>query len=310
MEEEPQIESKNTNSSSKNEHEMEIEKEEIKENKDNNNNSIEKKNDNENIIITNGQDENYNLNYITKRSYSCRINEPKNKNFSGGDEIKLNLNKKFLYLKTPQIKPKKSKLNPVPLNIGSISCSTKRSRFNLLDEDNNNIMNDIISEGDNEESSELSSDSSSNFSGGEEIKENIEIENCGDNENNNINSEIIINKISTDNKKFNDISEFKIEEENDDYDENGHLSLKNVRRQMIQSKKLFLKNDKDIFNIIDKNFIENFKKLKDDILMGSEQIGPHLHNTTGFGQAHRKKALPILEFLRKNSLNSIKGKNK
>ena len=246
----------------------------------------------------------YNINYVTKRSYSCRINEPKNKNFNEGEEIKFNLNKKFLYLKTPQIKPKKSKLNPVPINIGSISCSTKKSKFNLLNNDNDNIINDIISEGDNEESNELSLDSSSDLTLGEEVKENdenIDIENYEINENNNNDNALIIKKINTDKKRMPEITEFKIIEENDDFDENGQLSLKNIRREMMQSKKIFLKNDKDIFNRIDNNLIEQYQKFREDILIGNEQLGLQLHKTVGFGQTHPKKVLPILEFLRKNS---------
>ena len=97
-----------------------------KENNNLNINSIEKEKDKDLININNGQEENYNLFYTAKRSYSCRINEPKNKNFANKDEIKLNLNNKFMYLKTPQIKPKKSKLNPAPINLGSISCIKKK----------------------------------------------------------------------------------------------------------------------------------------------------------------------------------------
>lgn len=302
-------EKNNSNANEKDENEQN--KDEYKENK--NMNSIDKNQSNENIILTNGQEENYNINYVTKRSYSCRINEPKNKNFSEGDDIKMNLNKKFLYLKTPQIKPKKSKLNPVPINIGSISCSTKKPKFNLLNNDNDNIINDIISEGDNEESNEMSLDSSSDMTLGEEVKdndENIDIENFDINENDNHENDLIINKLNTEKKKMPEITEFKIIEENDDFDENGQLSLKNIRKEMMQSKKIFLKNDKDIFNRIDINLTEQYLKLKEDILMGNEPtLGLQLHKTTGFGQTHPKKALPILEFLRKNSaISSIDKK--
>lgn len=302
-------EKNNSNSNEKDENEQN--KDEFKENK--NMNSIDKNQSKENIILTNGQEETYNINYVTKRSYSCRINEPKNKNFSEGDDIKINLNKKFLYLKTPQIKPKKSTLNPVPINIGSISCSTKKSKYNLLNNDNDNIINDIISEGDNEESNEMSLDSSSDMTLGEEVKdddENIDIENFDINENYNHENDLIINKLNTEKKKISEITEFKIIEENDDFDENGQLSLKNIRKEMMQSKKIFLKNDKDIFNRIDNNLTEQYLKLKEDILMGNEPtLALQLHKTTGFGQTRPKKALPILEFLRQNSsISSIDKK--
>ena len=269
---------------------------------------------NEKIVLTNGQDENLNLNYTNKRSYSCRINEPKNKNFSGGDEIKLNLNKKFLYLKTPQIKPKKSTLNPAPINIGSISCSSKKSKLNLLINDDNNIIDDVISEGDNEESFEPSN-SSSDFLEGEEKKnneindddyyddyENIDIDNEKEKEKEKEN-QLIIEKLKSDIKKIAETSEFTIKEENDFYDEKGHLSLKDMRKEMILSKKIFSKNERDIDNKIDNNLIEQCQKFREDILIGNEQIGMQLHKTTGFGQTHSKKTLPILEYLKKNSSN-------
>ena len=305
------MEQEKNNSKSNEKDENEQNKDEFKENK--NMNSIDKNQTNENMVLTNGQEENYNINFMTKRSYSCRINEPKNKNFCEGDDIKLNLNNKFLYLKTPQIKPKKSKLNPVPINIGSISCSLKKSKFNLLNNDNDNIMNDIISEGDNEESNEMSLDSSSDLTLGEEVKdneENIDIENFDINESDNHGNDLILKKINTDKKIMPEITEFKIIEENDDFDENGQLSLKNIRRDMMQSKRIFLKNDKDIFNKIDNNLTEQYLKFKEDILMGNEPpLGLQLHKTTGFGQTHPKKVLPILEFLRKNSaISSIQKK--
>ena len=296
-----ELEKNNSNTNQKDENEGN--KDEFKENK--NMNSIDRNQTNENILLTNGQEENYNINYVTKRSYSCRINEPKNKNFSEGDDIKMDLNKKFLYLKTPQIKPKKSKLNPIPINIGSISCSIKKSKYNLLDNDNDNIINDIISEGDNEESNEMSLDSSSDLILGEEVKDNeddIEIENFDINESDNPENDLMLKKLNTEKKIMPDISQFKIIEENDEFDENGQLSLKNIRKEMMQSKKIFLKNDKDIFNRIDNNLVEHLQKFKEDILIGNEPtLSLQLHKTTGFGQTHPKKALPILEFLRKNS---------
>ena len=310
MEEKKSIESEDKDINMKEESESNQKKEE--ENKIENNNSNNIFQSNEKIVLTNGQDENLNLNYTNKRSYSCRINEPKNKNFSGGDEIKLNLNKKFLYLKTPQIKPKKSTLNPAPINIGSISCSSKKSKLNLLINDNNNVFDDVISEGDNEESIEPSN-SSSDLSDDEENKnneindyddyddyENIDIDNKNEKEKEN---QLIIEKLKSDIKKIAETSEFTIKEENDFYDEKGHLSLKDMRKEMILSKKIFSKNERDIEIKLDNNLFEQCQKFREDILIGNEQIGLQLHKTTGFGQAHSKKILPILECLKQNSSN-------
>ena len=289
---------------------------ELKENKNLNNISIEQKKENEYFNLNNGQEDNNNLYYIAKRSYSCRINEKKNKNFVNKEDIKINLNNKFMYLKTPQLKPKKSQLNPTPINLGSISCVKKKSRYNLLNNNNNNIIKDIISEGENEDSNEFSSDSSSNFTGGEEIKDNQEnsitdnIDN-NENENNLKGNEFPYKKLKTENAKYEKDENNKIEEENDDFDENGLMSLKNIRKDMIQSKRKFSKNDNDIFNKIDNNLIEQYKKYKEDILMGNEeeQIERKLHKTTGFPQARNRNGLPILEFLKKNSSTGIKLKN-
>ena len=109
--------------------------------------------------------------------------------------------------------------------------------------------------------------------------------------------------------------DYKIEEENDDdFDEFGKISLKNLRKGMIQSKKLFLKNDNDIINRIDRKMSEQeqFKKYKDDILKGDENVqnGKQFHKTTDFAQANRKNGCPILEFLKKNSSSGIVVKNK
>ena len=264
--------------------------------------------------FTNRQEENYEL-YIAKRSYSCRINEPKNRKFSKNDDICLNLNKKFMYLKTPQIKPQKGQIIIAPLNIGSISSSKKKPRFNLLNNDNDEIK-EIISEGENEESS-ISYDSSSMSEEEEEIKDNNEDENFEnykfeENEKNLNVDELKLQKLKSENTKFSK-EENKINEEgDDDYNEKGEISLKNLRRGMIQSKKIFLKNENDIFNKIDNNLIEKLKKYKADILMSNEneKIGFQLHKTVGFGQNHRKNCLPILEFLRKNSSKGLEVKNK
>ena len=70
-----------------------------------NKNSNKNQNNDYNELV-NEQEENLRL-FITKRSYSCKINEPKNRKFLKNDEINLNLNNKFMYLKTPQIKPQK-----------------------------------------------------------------------------------------------------------------------------------------------------------------------------------------------------------
>jgi hypothetical protein len=310
MEEKKSIELKDKDKNIEEENESIQNKDKEKKIEDSNSNNIFQSA--EKIVLTNGQDENLNLNYTNKRSYSCRINEPKNKNFSGGDEIKLNLNKKFLYLKTPQIKPKKSTLNPAPINIGSISCSSKKSKLNLLINDNNNVFDDVISEGDNEESIEPSN-SSSDLSDDEENKNNEindyddydDYENI-DNDNNNEKekeNQLIIEKLKSDIKKIAETSEFTIKEENDFYDEKGHLSLKDMRKEMILSKKIFSKNERDIEIKIDNNLFEQCQKFREDILIGNEQIGLQLHKTTGFGQAHSKKILPILECLKQNSSN-------
>ena len=282
----------------------------FKENKDMNFNSNEK--NKKDLDLSNGIDENYNLYYIAKRSFSCKVNELKNKNFPNNDEIKLNLNHKFMYLKTPQIKPKKSKLIPKPINIGSASISKKKLRFNEKDKDIN-IFNDIISEGENEESNEFSSDSSSDFTDGDEIKENN-----GNNENKlDLDNEkeakeenLMEKRFKSEKPKFEPEEDCKIAEENDDdFDEFGKISVKNLRKEMIQSKKLFLRNDVDIINKIDRKMSEQeqFKKYKDNILKGNENTSVEIqfHKTTGFSQAHRKSGCPILEFLKKNSSSGL-----
>jgi hypothetical protein len=287
---------------------MENEKDKTPEN-NNLHDSNEDVNCDENTNINNGQ-EKKNTGYNPRRSYSCRINEPKNKDFSNNDEIKLNLNKKFLILKTPQIKPKKGLLNPVPMNLGSISCTKTKSKYNLLNE-KMGVINDIISEGENEESNELSLDSSSVYSENEEdIKETSDNNSLlSDKEENNTN---IDNKLSLKKYKSQLTKTGKnvntIDEENDDYDVDGKISLKNIKKTMIISKKIFLKNNKDYFDIIDKLYFSQYQKLKEKILIGeeNEENERKFHKTTGFGQIHRKYN-PILEYLKTNSKSEIKN---
>ena len=276
------------------------------------NNSIDSNEDvnyDENTNINNGQ-EKRNIAYNPRRSYSCRINEPKNKDFSNNDEIKLNLNKKFMILKTPQIKPKKGLLNPVPMNLGSISYTKTKSKYNLLN-DKMGVINDIISEGENEESNELSFDSSSVYSENEEnIKEtsdNNSLLNDKEEDNTNIENQLSLKKYKSQfGKTAKNIN--TIDEENDDYDVEGKISLKNIKKTMIISKKIFLKNDKDSFDKIDKYYFSQYQRLKEKILMGeeNEENERKFHKTTGFGHIHRKNN-PILEYLKINSKNEIKN---
>ena len=234
----------------------------------------------------------------SKRSYSCKINEQKK--FSGCEEIKMNLNKKYAPLKTPQIKPMKCELNPNPINIGMVR---KASRFKSINDDNanvdKNIFNEIISEGENE--SDLSNNESSDLDSDSDDEENLKYNKVINiQENLDLLSKFGIFKIKSDNKIFT-LHENKIKEENDDdFNENGKLVLKNVRRKMFETKKSFLKKDKDYFDIINQSLNEKCKKYKEDILMPKNEN--KFHNTISFSNSKAKKEeLSILEFLRKNS---------
>ena len=183
----------------------------------------------------------------------------------------------------------------------------------MLNNDDDEIK-EIISEGENEESS-ISYDSSSMSVEEEEIKDNHEDDNFEndkfeENEKNLNVNELKIQKLKSENTKFLKEENKIDEEDDDDYNEKGEISLKNLRKGMIHSKKIFLKNENDIFNKLDNNLIEKFKKYKADILMNNEneKIGFQLHKTVGFVQNHRKNCLPILEFLRKNSSKRLEVK--
>lgn len=286
--------------------------------KENINDSTQNINSNEKTNENIGQDEKYNF-YIAKRSYSCKIHEARNKNFSNNDDIKLNLNKKFMIIKTPQIKPKKSELIPVPINLGSVSNTKAKSKFNLLNEQMG-VINDIISEGDNEESNEFSYDSSSSiFTENEEDNKEKEDNNSiisdkeGTNTNNqNNNNEILMKNYYSSHIGKSVKVDDKIDEENDDYDENGKISVRNLRRSMIQSRKIFLKNGRDNFDKIDNYSMSQYQKFKEDILMNkeNEEFEKSKNRTIGFGQTRRRHP-PILDFLKKNSSTAVKlEKNK
>ena len=307
----------------KNEKNNKIEKDNTSK-KENINDSTQNVNSNKKTDKNKGKDEKYSF-YVAKRSYSCKINEPRrNKNFSNNDDIKLNLNKKFMIIKTPQIKPKKSELIPVPINLGSVSYSKAKSKFNLLNEQIG-VINDIISEGDNEESNEFSYDSSSSiFTENEEENKEKEDNNSilsdnegantnnqnNNNNNNNDNGLLTKNYYSSHIGKSLKVDD-KIDEENDDYDENGKISVRNLRRSMIQSRRIFLKNDRDYFDKIDNYSISQYQKLKEDILMNkeNEEFEKSKNRTIGFGQTRRRHP-PILDFLKKNSSTAVKLDNK
>jgi len=277
----------------------------------------DKTKESENIII------NYdpNLDIHSKRSYSCKVNEQAVKKFSGCEEIKLNILKKLNFLKTPKLKPKKGKLNPIPINIGN--AAKKGSRFQPLNDDDSidkNIFNDIISEGEKDLSHKDSSASSSDSSDKEEAKDNIDIKN--DNiknniKNNNNSKNNKLNKVLDENdeyallnlhseSKIYSLTDLRIKEENEDeFDEKGDLMLKNMRRKMFHTKKTFIKNDRDYFDIMNKDLNEKSKKYKEDILTPKKQV--NFHNTISFTKP-KNTGTSILEFLRKNS--SIDQTNK
>ena len=242
-----------------------------------------KKNFKINIYDMQGENDIY---YNPQRSYSCKVGEEKKKKFSyTSEEIKFDLNKKFKYLQTPQLKPKQGKLVINPLNIGTTSCTIKRKKLGLNDD------NIILSEGE-DVSNECSSDSDSDVNN---ETENLNINNIIKNKiENKENENYISNEIKA-------VNEFNIEEENDDnnFNEKGNLVLKNLRKNMILSKKIVKnsKNDKKIENIMK----EKFNKIKENILNDpeEEETPKVLFKTIGFQKENTN--LPILEFLRKNS---------
>ena len=283
-----------------------------KDNKIKINNIIEEEKEDKNIINNPNIDNedidakiNEYLNPHSKRSYSCKINEQKKKKFSGCEEIKMNLHKKYAPLKTPQIKPMKCELNPNPINIGMVR---KTSRFKSINDDDanadKNIFNDIISEGENESelSNKESSDSDSDFDEEENLKYNNVI---NTQENLDLLTKFGVLKLKSENKLYT-LNENKIKEENeDDFNESGNLVLKNIRRKMFETKKSFLKKDKDYFDIINQSLNEKFKKYKEDILMPKNE--QKFHNTISFSNSKAKKGeISILEFLRKNSSIDMK----
>ncbi len=220
----------------------------------------------------------------------------------------MNLHKKYAPLKTPQIKPMKCELNPNPINIGMVR---KTSRFKSINDDDanidKNIFNDIISEGENESelSNKESSDSDSDFDEEENLKYNNAI---NTQENLDLLTKFGVLKLKSENKLYT-LNENKIKEENeDDFNESGNLVLKNIRRKMFETKKSFLKKDKDYFDIINQSLNEKFKKYKEDILMPKNE--QKFHNTISFSNSKAKKGeISILEFLRKNSSIDMKKLN-
>ena len=241
------------------------------------------------IDLNSIRDEEDDLYYNAKRSYSCKVGDSKKIKFTyDREEIKLNLSKQLIYLKTPQIRPKKSTLIPNPIYLGSTICSSKKTRYNSLSD-----KNVILSE-DGEESIDNSSDS---LSLNIEEKENIQ------SLNNIIEKSIEKNIINI--KKKLPIQKFSIEEENDDYNEKGELIFIKLRKNMFKSKKIFSKKYKN------NNELEHFLTKKYDIIKESilnyneEEVPQNLFKTVGFSQV-KNNDLPILGFLQRRYTQNYK----
>ena len=230
------------------------------------------------------------------------------------------------YLKTPQVmvprlRPQKGKLNPTPLKLSSISLNSSKL---------NSIKEESVTLSEREEESENSESSSSSFFSEEEkeekhdiiheVEEDIEeekeeakeeekeikndhIEEEQKSKNKEKNNEIYpINDILGNLKKEKDkviieeIDKNKEKEFEDNIiedilEENEQVNLMEVRKYMKKERKSLMKKKKGIFNIIDENINNNYKKFKEDVLND---------NNKTCDIDNPPKCFPILDFYANN----------
>ena len=99
---------------------------------------------------------------------------------------------------------------------------------------------------------------------------------------------------------------FCLSENDKIYDKNQKLKIKILRKEMISSKKMFIKNFKiENYKEMDDTKQNIFLKLKDKILNGKE-ISNKKNNVKLKDDKNTKKDKPILSFLKNNSSNCLK----
>ena len=251
------------------------------------------------------------------------------------------------YLKTPQVmvprlRPQKRSLNPTPLKLNPFSL--KSNKLNIINEENI-ILSEHEEESEHSESSS-SSDSFSDIENNKEeeeekneneenkIEEEMEEDKDEEKKDENINQEVKKNDIkpsigilgclmkekNKEESKFEEKNEDEEKKDNDDNiyknkiiedkaKENEQLSLKEIRKNMKEAKKTFKRKNKDVFNLIDSNIKNHFKKFKEDVL-DEEKNDDDIYNNEKDEineVKNTQKCCPILDFYIKNS-SLIKSK--
>lgn len=281
------------------------------------------------------------------RSHTVRESVKKGKLKKLMEEEKANKIDPRKYLKTPQVmvprlRPQKRFLNPTPLKLNPFSL--KSNKLNIINEENI-ILSEHEEESEHSESSS-SSDSFSDIENSKEeeeekneneenkIEEEMEEDKDEEKKDENINQEVKKNDIklsigilgclmkekNKEESKFEEKNED--EEKKDNYDniyknkiiedkakENEQLSLKEIRKNMKEAKKTFKKKNKDVFNLIDSNIKNHFKKFKEDVL-DEEKNDDDIYNNEKDEineVKNTQKCCPILDFYIKNS-SLIKSK--
>ena len=281
------------------------------------------------------------------RSHTVRESVKKGKLKKLMEEEKANKIDPRKYLKTPQVmvprlRPQKRSLNPTPLKLNPFSL--KSNKLNIINEENI-ILSEHEEESEHSESSS-SSDSFSDIENSKEeeeekneneenkIEEEMEEDKDEEKKDENINQEVKKNDIklsigilgclmkekNKEESKFEEKNEDEEKKDNDDNiyknkiiedkaKENEQLSLKEIRKNMKEAKKTFKKKNKDVFNLIDSNIKNHFKKFKEDVL-DEEKNDDDIYNNEKDEineVKNTQKCCPILDFYIKNS-SLIKSK--
>ena len=110
-------------------------------------------------------------------------------------------------------------------------------------------------------------------------------------------------------KKFEDMDLYENKIIEDKIEDNGRISLKELRKSMKEERKS-IKKKKDRFSIVDSNIKNNYKKFKEDVLdeeKKDEIICDNRNDNNINNLNNTQKCCPILDFYIKNS--SLKSKS-
>lgn len=234
----------------------------------------------------------------------------------------------------PRLRPQKGKLNPTPLKLSSISLkptklnsiaeenavqsereedseNSESSSSSFIDDDKegeekddkNGIIHEVEEDNEEEKEEEKEETKEEKEEEPKEEKDEIAEEDKGNKiEDNDPFCGILGTLKKAEIKKEEDKNEEKaVEEKSIDeniFEENDEISLMEIRKYMKKERKSFWKKKKDIFEVMDSNIKNNYKKFKEDVLDEEKNNNDDTENKDSSDIP--QKCCPILDFYVKN----------